>query len=72
MTARIRPLAEINRTAEAILIRELDVTDTLRFLNQFRAGDYTKERGQWLDALSFEQIVSQIKEQRNKPRRNKG
>jgi hypothetical protein len=40
-------------------------------LSQFRAGsgDYTKERGQWLDDLSLEQIISGIKAQRQKPRR---
>ena len=73
MKAKIRPLAEINREAEAILIREMGVVKALRFLNQFRAGsgDYTKERGQWLDDLSLEQIVSEIKSQRRKSRRNR-
>ena len=70
MKARIRPLAEINREAEAILIREMGVVSALRFLNQFRtgSGDYTKERQQWLDNLSLEEITSAIKAQR-KPRR---
>jgi hypothetical protein len=70
MKARIRPLAEINREAEAILIREMGVVSAMRFLNQFRAGagDYTKERRQWLDDLSLEQIASAIKGRR-KPRR---
>jgi predicted aspartyl protease len=64
MKARIRPLAEINREAEAILIREMGVASAMRFLSQFRAGsgDYTKERGQWLDDLSLGQIASAIKD----------
>jgi hypothetical protein len=71
MKARIRPLAEINREAEAILIREMGVVKAMRFLSQFRAGsrDYTKERGQWLDDLSLDQIVSEIKARRRKPRK---
>jgi hypothetical protein len=73
MNAIIRPLAEITEEATAILIRELGIVDALRFLSQFRngSGDYTKERGQWLDDLSLEQIVSGIKAQRQKPRRPK-
>jgi len=40
--------------------------DALRFLSQFRAGagDYTKERSQWLDDLSLEQIAAGIKAKR--------
>jgi hypothetical protein len=71
MKAKIRPLAEINREAEAILIREMGVVSAMRFLGQFRAGsgDYTKERGQWLDDLTLEKIAAEIKRQRGKPRR---
>ena len=74
MTAPMRPLAEITEQATAILIREMGVVDALRFLNQIRAGagDYTKERNQWLDNLSLEQIVSGIKAKRPKGRRAKG
>ena len=63
MNATIRPLAEITQEATTILIREMGVVDALRFLSQFRTGggDYTKDRGQWLDDLSLEQIVSGIK-----------
>jgi hypothetical protein len=71
MKARIRPLAEISREAEAILIREMGVVNAMRFLSQFRAGfgDYTKERGQWLDELSLDQIASEIKAQWRKSRK---
>ncbi|HEY7330730.1 MAG TPA: hypothetical protein VH592_24025 [Gemmataceae bacterium] len=74
MTAPMRPLAEITEQATAILIREMGVVDALRFLSQFRAGsgDYTKERSQWLDDLSLDQIVSDIKAKRPKGRRTKG
>lgn len=73
MNRAVRPLAELTEQATAILIREMGVTDTLRFLSQFRSGtgDYTKARGQWLDSLSLEQIASGIKARRNKPRQSK-
>jgi hypothetical protein len=74
MNAAIRPLAEVSQRAREILIREMGVVDTLRFLSQFRtgAGDYTKERGQWLDDLSLDEIVSEIKAKKRKPRRTNG
>ena len=74
MKAKIRPLAEINREAEAILIREMGVAQAMRFLNQFRegTGDYTKERGLWLNDLSLDQIASEIKTRRRKPRQSGG
>ena len=74
MSATIRPLAEVNQKATEILVREMGVVDTQRFLSQFRvrSGDYTAERRQWLDDLSLEQIVAEIKAKRRKPRRSKG
>jgi hypothetical protein len=52
----------------------MGVIDTLRFLSQFGTGggDYTKERGQWLDNLSLDEIVSEIKANRRKKRRANG
>ena len=54
MSVELRPLSELNQHATTILVREIGLVDTLRFLSQFSAGsgDYTKERGQWLDELS--------------------
>ena len=74
MSATIRPLAEVNQKATEILVREMGVVDTQRFLSQFRVGcgDYATERGQWLDDLPLKQIVSEIKAKRRKPRRTKG
>ncbi len=73
MSAVIRPIAEIDRRAREILIRDLGTVDTLRFLGQFRSGsgDYAAERGQWLDELSLKEIVSAIKGKRRKARRIK-
>jgi hypothetical protein len=74
MSAVIRPIADVDRRAREILTRDLGVVDTLRFLGQFGAGsgDYTAERGKWLDGLSLEMIVSEIKSKRRKIRRTKG
>ena len=68
MSVEIRPLSEISQQATEILVREMGVVDALRFLSQFSTGlgDYTKERGQWLDDLSLEQITSEIKAKRKK------
>lgn len=63
MSQTIRPLAEINRQATEVLVREMGVADALRFLSQFSSGsgDYTKEREQWLGDLSLQQITDEIK-----------
>ena len=73
MSTVIRPIAEIDRRAREVLTRDLGIVDTLRFLGQFRtgSGDYTAERGEWLDDLSLEDIVSGIKSKRRKARRTK-
>ena len=73
MSTVIRPIADIDRQAREILTRDLGIVDTLRFLGQFRSGngDYTAERGEWLDALSLEGIVTEIKGKRLKARRTK-
>jgi hypothetical protein len=66
MTSKIRPLIEINQQATSILIREMGVVDTIRFLGQFQtgAGDYTKDHDQWLDELSLDEITEEIKANR--------
>jgi hypothetical protein len=63
MSQTIRPLAEINRQATEVLVREMGVADALRFLSQLSSGsgDYTKEREQWLGDLSLQQITDEIK-----------
>jgi hypothetical protein len=72
MSTVIRPIAEIDRRAREILTRDLGIVDTLRFLGQFRSGsgDYTAERGEWLDDLSLDEIVSEIKSKKRKARRS--
>ena len=63
MTTQIRPLDELQKLGTEALIRELGVVDTVRFLNQFRAGngDYTLEREDSLRNLTVDQIAAEIK-----------
>ncbi len=66
MTVRIHPMSEINQRANDALVGELGVVDTIRFLNQFRAGDgdYTTERHRLFQNLSVKDIASEIRAKR--------
>ena len=59
MTVPTQPLSEITREAVSVLVRELGVGRTLRFLGQYRtgAGDYTADRHKWLLDLTLEEWV---------------
>ena len=74
MYVTLRSLAELSEVATTILIREMGIVDALRFLSQMRpgSGDYTKDRGEWLDDLSLGEITSAIKSKRPKRRRTNG
>jgi hypothetical protein len=67
MNLNVNPMFEVNKKATHILFKQMGVVDTIRFLNQFSlgSGNYTEERKQWLDNLTIEDIVSDIKAQRN-------
>ena len=53
---------EFERHALGILRRELGVYGLARFIRVSRAGsgDYTRDRHQWLDGLSVEDVVAQL------------
>ncbi len=74
MNATLRPLAELSEEATTILIREIGVVDALRFLSQMRlgSGDYTRDRGEWLEETSLTEITSAIRSKRQKKRRTNG
>ncbi|MFM7448889.1 MAG: hypothetical protein ACKO24_09855 [Leptolyngbyaceae cyanobacterium] len=59
---------ELNRKAFRALIEALGYVDAIRFLKQFDegSGDYTKERHQWLDSVSLDEIWVDI-QQRQSP-----
>lgn len=67
MSVHFQPLSEITNRAKNALIQELGVVDTLRFLNQFRAGsgDYMAEREHLFKGESVKSIVASIRAQRN-------
>ena len=62
MNAVIKPIALINESATNILIKEMGVIDTIRFINQFTTGhgNYTEERRKMVDTMTLEDIISGI------------
>jgi len=68
MTTPVPPISEVTQRGTDALIREIGVVDTIRFLNQFRAGsgNYATDRDKLFQGLSVKDIVSEIKAQRHK------
>lgn len=66
MSISIQPISQLTNRAKHALVQELGVVDTLRFLNQFRAGDgdYTAERVQLFKGESVQSLIEGIKAQR--------
>jgi hypothetical protein len=66
MSARIQPISEISHRATSMLIREIGIVDTIRFLNQFRSGsgDYTMEREELFREMSVDDVLDDIKAKR--------
>jgi hypothetical protein len=52
-----------------ILLRELGTGGVARFQRVYRpgTGDYTRDRRQWLNGTSVQQIMEDIKKRREKP-----
>ena len=63
MTVSTQPLSEITREAVTILVRELGVARTLRFLGQFRTGhgDYTAERHEFLVDPPLHELIEEAR-----------
>ena len=59
-------LKEVETTGLAVLARELGPVGLTRFLQLFEtgSGDYTKERHQWLDDQSLDEVVERIEKRR--------
>jgi len=62
MNAVIKPIALVNEKATNILIKEIGVVDTIRFINQFSTGhgNYTEERRNMVDTMTLEEIIAGI------------
>jgi hypothetical protein len=54
---------ELNQKGFEALIAALGYADAVRFIRQFDSGtgDYTRDRQQWLDALSLEDVWAELK-----------
>lgn len=64
MTVPNTPLNEITREATRVLVRELGVARTIRFLGQYRTGtgDYTAERHRFLSDPPLDDLVEQARQ----------
>ena len=66
MTTKLDPTLNevntVNDVAVDAILKEIDPVDAIRFLRQFEhgSGDYMKDRDQWLDAMSFEDLTKEI------------
>ena len=72
MIQRTQSLSEMSEHAVRLLVKELGIVDTLRFLNQFRVGtgDYTKDRDALFTGQTVPELADQIKQWRaTNPRR---
>ncbi|MFL6215649.1 MAG: hypothetical protein ACJ74J_17335 [Blastocatellia bacterium] len=71
MTLEVKPLAEITHEAISVLCKHLGAANTMRFINQFTKGygNYTEERQEIYSNMSLEEIVAEIEEERNQPKR---
>jgi len=70
----MKPLSEVTKRAVDVLSKEIGITDTVRFLNQFSTGygDYTKEREALLEDLTLDEIpLSAMKRARRRHVPNK-
>ena len=68
MTIQTQPLSEINIRAFQVLVKEMGLEKTVRFLNQFTTGygDYTEERKKFFSDLHVSDIVKEIKKTKTK------
>lgn len=67
MSISMQPISELTGRATQALVQELGIVDTIRFLNQLRAGsgDYTTEREKLFKSESVKSIAAAIKTRRN-------
>lgn len=63
MIAEPQPLIEITQEALRLLYRELELVNTIRFLNQFTAGfgNYTEERRTLLENQTAEEVLADLR-----------
>lgn len=66
MTTVTKPLTEVTTEAIALLLREIGVVNTVRFLSQYSTGygNYVTERDQLFGHLTLDEIIREIREDR--------
>ena len=63
MITQTKNLSEITQQAIDVLLKEVGVANTIRFLNQFSTGygNYTEERENLFEDLTLNEILAQLK-----------
>ncbi|NEP53585.1 MAG: hypothetical protein F6K65_34205 [Moorea sp. SIO3C2] len=58
---------ELHRKGFKVLVDALGYVDAVKFIGQFDQGNgnYTEERHQWLDQLTMDNIIADIKTYQN-------
>jgi hypothetical protein len=66
MSVEFMTLEQVRTTGYRALLHELGPVNTIRFMQQFEMGygDYTHERHLWLGDYTLEDIVQEIRVQR--------
>ena len=69
MVRKQMSLRELRREGVQALLDRLGPAGTMRFLQDFDAGygDYTRDRRQWLDGLTVEEIKQEIERRKQAP-----
>ena len=64
MNPRTKSLAEVTHNAFRILLREIGMVNTIRFINQFTTGhgNYTEERKGYFADMTLDDMISSIKQ----------
>ena len=69
MIVQTKPLSEVTQQALAVLIKEIGVVNTVRFLNQCTMGygDYTTERDTLFADLTLDALLAAVKQRPSQP-----
>lgn len=62
MNLKIKPLDQLNEEAFQLLMRELGIANTARFLQQFTigSGDYTEDRKEFFKDQTLDDLIREI------------
>jgi hypothetical protein len=73
MNAQAMTPQQIREAGLEVLSRELGVAGMIRFMQQFEMGkgDYSKDRHQWLDQYSVDDIAHMVREKKTTYRQKK-